>query len=76
MCMCFSTNPFPFVSFSDLLTEAQVNESCFFTEQCEQMTEQTECRDGRCICRFEMNPIFKPDGTVECRGEFCFICGT
>ncbi|XP_065085918.1 uncharacterized protein jus isoform X2 [Ochlerotatus camptorhynchus] len=47
--------------------KAQVNESCFFTEQCEQMTEQTECRDGRCICRFEMNPIFKPDGTVECR---------
>ncbi|XP_055536781.1 uncharacterized protein LOC129725225 isoform X2 [Wyeomyia smithii] len=47
--------------------EAQVNESCFFTEQCEQTTEQTECRDGRCICRFEMNPIFKPDGTVECR---------
>ncbi|XP_055617497.1 uncharacterized protein LOC129762909 isoform X2 [Toxorhynchites rutilus septentrionalis] len=47
--------------------KAQVNESCFFTEQCETMTEQTECRDGRCICRFEMNPIFKPDGTVECR---------
>ncbi|XP_055585391.1 uncharacterized protein LOC129738226 [Uranotaenia lowii] len=47
--------------------KAQVNESCFFTEQCEQMTEQTECRDQRCICRFEMNPIFKPDGTVECR---------
>ncbi|XP_061506282.1 uncharacterized protein LOC1275930 isoform X2 [Anopheles gambiae] len=45
----------------------QVNESCFFSEQCEAVTEQTECRDGRCICLFEMNPFFKPDGSVECR---------
>uniref|UniRef100_A0AAG5CP28 EB domain-containing protein n=1 Tax=Anopheles atroparvus TaxID=41427 RepID=A0AAG5CP28_ANOAO len=45
----------------------QVNETCFFSEQCEAMTEQTECRDGRCICLFEMNPFFKPDGSVECR---------
>lgn len=45
----------------------QVNETCFFSEQCEAVTEQTECRDGRCICLFEMNPFFKPDGSVECR---------
>ncbi|XP_035782497.1 uncharacterized protein LOC118461363 isoform X2 [Anopheles albimanus] len=45
----------------------QVNETCFFSEQCEAVTEQTECRDGRCICLFEMNAIFKPDGSVECR---------
>lgn len=47
--------------------KAQVNESCFFSEQCEMMTAQTECRDYRCICMFEMNPIVKPDGTYECR---------
>ncbi|XP_053667781.1 uncharacterized protein LOC128718133 [Anopheles marshallii] len=45
----------------------QVNETCFFSEQCEAMTEQTECRDGRCICLFEMNAFFKSDGSVECR---------
>uniref|UniRef100_A0A1Q3FV81 Uncharacterized protein n=2 Tax=Culex tarsalis TaxID=7177 RepID=A0A1Q3FV81_CULTA len=66
---CQCTSDLPATNHIDKCGKmAQVNESCFFTEQCEQMTEQTECRDGRCICRFEMNPIFKPDGTVECRG--------
>ncbi|XP_021693727.1 uncharacterized protein LOC5575947 isoform X2 [Aedes aegypti] len=65
---CQCTSDLPATNHLDKCgKKAQVNESCFFTEQCEQMTEQTECRDGRCICRFEMNPIFKPDGTVECR---------
>lgn len=65
---CQCTSDLPATNHIDKCgKKAQVNESCFFTEQCEQMTEQTECRDGRCICRFEMNPIFKPDGTVECR---------
>ncbi|XP_063705536.1 uncharacterized protein LOC134834715 isoform X2 [Culicoides brevitarsis] len=45
---------------------AKVNESCFFTEQCEIMTEQTECRDGKCICMFEMSPILNPDKTYSC----------
>ncbi|XP_052562430.1 uncharacterized protein LOC120424276 isoform X2 [Culex pipiens pallens] len=66
---CQCTSDLPATNHIDKCGKmAQVNGSCFFTEQCEQMTEQTECRDGRCICRFEMNPIFKPDGTVECRG--------
>lgn len=65
---CQCTSDLPATNHIDKCgKKAQVNESCFFTEQCEQMTEQTECRDGRCICRFEMNPVFKPDGTVECR---------
>lgn len=49
-------------------TEASVNESCFFNEQCEAFNFQTECRDGRCICRFEMSPIVNKDGTIECKG--------
>lgn len=49
-------------------TEASVNESCFFNEQCEAFNFLTECRDGRCICRFEMSPIQNKDGTIECKG--------
>ncbi|KAH8310506.1 hypothetical protein KR044_001718 [Drosophila immigrans] len=48
---------------------AAVNESCFFNEQCEAFYFQTECRDGRCICRFEMSPIWGKDGSVECKGR-------
>lgn len=50
--------------------EAAVNESCFFNEQCEAKNFHTECRDGRCICRFEMLPVWLKDGTVECKGKF------
>ncbi|XP_055908433.1 uncharacterized protein LOC129943179 isoform X2 [Eupeodes corollae] len=46
--------------------EAAVNESCFFNEQCESTNFQTECRDGRCVCRFEMVPILNKDGVFEC----------
>ncbi|ALC47146.1 CG14509 [Drosophila busckii] len=48
---------------------AAVNESCWFNEQCEAVYFQTECRDGRCICRFEMSPIWGKDGSVECKGR-------
>lgn len=51
-------------------TESSVNESCFFNEQCEAFNFQTECRDGKCICRFEMSPIVNKDGTIECKGNF------
>ncbi|XP_055324047.1 uncharacterized protein LOC129578864 isoform X2 [Sitodiplosis mosellana] len=47
--------------------EASINESCFFNEQCEAFNFLTECRDGRCICRFEMSPIPNKDGTIECK---------
>ncbi|XP_055853490.1 uncharacterized protein LOC129917145 isoform X3 [Episyrphus balteatus] len=46
--------------------EAAVNESCFFNEQCESQNFQTECRDGRCVCRFEMVPILNKEGVFEC----------
>ncbi|XP_063218208.1 uncharacterized protein LOC134528486 [Bacillus rossius redtenbacheri] len=46
--------------------ERRINESCDFTEQCEQVNYQTQCRDGRCMCRFELTPVLKPDGSVGC----------
>ncbi|XP_034935804.1 uncharacterized protein jus isoform X2 [Chelonus insularis] len=48
---------------------ANVNESCFFTEQCELKVSQTECRDGRCICKFEKIPVMQPGGVIECLAE-------
>ncbi|XP_032680408.1 uncharacterized protein LOC116848428 isoform X2 [Odontomachus brunneus] len=48
---------------------ANVNESCFFHEQCEARVSQTECRDGRCICLFEKVPETKPDGVIVCVAE-------
>lgn len=56
-----------------LFTEAKVNESCFFDEQCEALTQKTLCRDGYCACRFEMLPIMKSDGTTECNGMLYII---
>ncbi|XP_043527754.1 uncharacterized protein LOC122538066 isoform X4 [Frieseomelitta varia] len=46
-----------------------VNESCFFHEQCEARVSQTECRDGRCICIFEKIPVTQPDGAIVCVAE-------
>ncbi|KAM0728865.1 hypothetical protein ACS0PU_004219 [Formica fusca] len=43
---------------------ANVNESCFFHEQCEARVSETECRDGRCICLFEKIPMIQPDGII------------
>ncbi|XP_014468951.1 PREDICTED: uncharacterized protein LOC106741432 isoform X2 [Dinoponera quadriceps] len=48
---------------------ANVNESCFFHEQCEARVSQTECRDGRCICMFEKVPMTQPDGAITCVAE-------
>jgi len=42
-----------------------INESCFFNEQCESRVVQTECRDGRCSCKFEMTAVLKHDN-YEC----------
>ncbi|KAG5882931.1 hypothetical protein JTB14_012658 [Gonioctena quinquepunctata] len=44
----------------------RVNESCAFTAQCEAVNFQTECKEGICICRFDKQPVVKPDGRVEC----------
>ncbi|XP_003694273.1 uncharacterized protein LOC100866038 isoform X2 [Apis florea] len=46
-----------------------VNESCFFHEQCEARVSQTECRDNRCICIFEKIPVTQPDGMIVCVAE-------
>ncbi|XP_043271707.1 uncharacterized protein [Venturia canescens] len=46
-----------------------VNESCVFNEQCEVKVQQTECRDGRCICIFEKIPVMQPGGVLECVAE-------
>lgn len=48
---------------------ANVNESCFFHEQCEVRVIQTECRDGRCICLFEKVPMMHADGVIICVAE-------
>ncbi|EFN85442.1 hypothetical protein EAI_14786, partial [Harpegnathos saltator] len=48
---------------------ANVNESCFFHEQCEVRVSQTECRDGRCICLFEKVPMLQSDGTISCTSK-------
>lgn len=53
-------------------SEASINDTCFFNEQCEANNFQTECRSGRCICRFEMTPVLNRDGNWECKGEFCW----
>lgn len=57
-----------FILLSDI-TAVSVNETCFFNEQCETSVQQTECRDGRCICRFDKTPVVKKDGSIECMGK-------
>lgn len=49
---------------------AIVNETCFFNEQCEAESFQTECRNGKCICRFEMTPVLNSDGQIKCKNIF------
>uniref|UniRef100_A0A6P7GA72 Uncharacterized protein LOC114339579 n=1 Tax=Diabrotica virgifera virgifera TaxID=50390 RepID=A0A6P7GA72_DIAVI len=48
---------------------ARVNETCLFTEQCETVNFQTECKDGMCVCRFEKQAVMKPDGRIECEDQ-------
>ncbi|KOB75000.1 Uncharacterized protein OBRU01_08178, partial [Operophtera brumata] len=33
------------------------------------MVYMTECRNDRCVCKFEMVPETSPDGTVVCKAE-------
>ncbi|XP_054085309.1 uncharacterized protein LOC105211327 isoform X2 [Zeugodacus cucurbitae] len=67
---CQCTEDLPVTNHIDKCgKEAVVNESCFFNEQCEVKHYQTECRDGRCACRYEMMPFWGKDGTVECKGR-------
>ncbi|XP_015590080.1 uncharacterized protein LOC107265290 isoform X2 [Cephus cinctus] len=67
---CFCKSEFEATNFIDKCGHgANVNESCFFSEQCEEKTTRTECRDGRCICMFEKIPMVRADGTIECIAE-------
>ncbi|XP_048513192.1 uncharacterized protein LOC105688600 isoform X2 [Athalia rosae] len=67
---CNCKEEFPATNHIDKCgVKANVNESCFFLEQCEAMVKQTECRDGRCICIFEMVPVTRSDGVIECIAE-------
>lgn len=69
--ICMNTNTPVWQSLAiSFLAAAAINESCFFNEQCEAVYFQAECRDGRCICRFEMSPIWAKDGSVECKGRY------
>ncbi|XP_065354241.1 uncharacterized protein jus isoform X4 [Calliphora vicina] len=67
---CQCTEDLPVTNHIDKCgKEAAVNESCFFNEQCEVKYFQTECRDQRCVCRFDMTPAWLKDGSVECKGR-------
>lgn len=78
---CVPEGCFPFVKFNQtvrdhhpfyplsLLTEAAINDTCYFNEQCEAVSFQTECRDRKCICRFEMTPIVNKDGSIGCQSK-------
>ncbi|XP_065222409.1 uncharacterized protein LOC135846962 [Planococcus citri] len=44
----------------------EVNEECFFNEQCEQTLFDTACVDGTCQCRSERTPVKNPDGSIKC----------
>ncbi|XP_044577390.1 uncharacterized protein LOC123260380 isoform X2 [Cotesia glomerata] len=67
---CYCREEYPVTNHIDKCgIPANVNESCFFTEQCEEKVSQTECRDGRCICIFEKIPVLQPGGVFECIAE-------
>ncbi|XP_044011852.1 uncharacterized protein LOC122854889 isoform X3 [Aphidius gifuensis] len=67
---CFCREEFEVTNYLDKCGHpANVNETCFFTQQCEYRVPQTECRDRRCICRFEKIPLTRSDGYVECVAE-------
>ncbi|XP_060801853.1 uncharacterized protein LOC106142831 isoform X2 [Amyelois transitella] len=48
---------------------ASINESCAFNEQCEDVDFKTECRNEKCVCKFEMVPEMNADGVVVCTPE-------
>lgn len=47
-----------------------INGTCFFNAQCEMRTMQTECRDNRCTCMFEMKPVLNKQNQVECIADY------
>ncbi|KAJ8727351.1 hypothetical protein PYW07_001470 [Mythimna separata] len=45
---------------------ASINETCMFNEQCEDVNFKTECKNGRCACKYDMVPEVTVDGTIIC----------
>ncbi|KAL0832515.1 hypothetical protein ABMA28_000729 [Loxostege sticticalis] len=48
---------------------AGINQTCGFNEQCEEADFKTECRNERCVCKFEMVPTETVDGGIVCTPE-------
>ncbi|KAG7308005.1 hypothetical protein JYU34_006636 [Plutella xylostella] len=48
---------------------AGINETCMFNEQCEDVVFKTECRNERCVCKYEMIAEAAEDGTIMCVPE-------
>ncbi|XP_059056655.1 uncharacterized protein LOC131850453 isoform X1 [Achroia grisella] len=48
---------------------ASINETCMFNEQCEDVNFKTQCRNERCVCKFDMIPEVTVDGSVTCTAD-------
>lgn len=48
---------------------ANIDESCYFHEQCQAKIPKTECRDGLCSCVFDKIPRMNDDNSIECIGK-------
>lgn len=46
---------------------AGINETCTFNQQCEEVVPQTECRNERCVCLYEMVAGLNEEGRVVCK---------
>ncbi|XP_061377559.1 uncharacterized protein LOC116766827 isoform X2 [Danaus plexippus] len=65
ICRCHSD--YPVTNHVDKCGKpAGVNETCIFNEQCEEMVFKTECRNDRCVCKYEMVAELTSDGGVVC----------
>lgn len=56
-------------NFCKKFTAANIDESCYFHEQCLGKVPETECRDGLCSCVFDKIPRLNDDNTIECIGN-------
>ncbi|XP_038223154.1 uncharacterized protein LOC119840544 isoform X1 [Zerene cesonia] len=48
---------------------AGINETCSFNEQCEDVVFKTECRNERCVCKYELVAEVSVDGGIVCNPE-------
>ncbi|XP_041970616.1 uncharacterized protein LOC121727013 isoform X2 [Aricia agestis] len=48
---------------------ATINDTCMFNEQCEYVDFKTECRNDKCVCKFEMVAEVTVDGGIVCNPE-------